>query len=215
MRLKLPFSHLLHDHEELANTITHGLGVVLGIGFVPVLITWAVLFGEARHVWGVSIFSASLLALYLFSTLYHAFHTPKIKKLFHILDHIGIYFLIAGSYTPFLLWFLESGESILFLSIIWGIALVGSALKLFFTGKFRIISTLAYVGMGWMIVFFGEPVFSALSTPAIIWLVIGGSAYTLGVIFFLWKNLRFSHAIWHVFVLVGSTSHFISVFYSI
>ncbi len=182
---------------------------------VPLLILWTVEVGQAKHIWGVSIFSVTLTLLYAFSTLYHAVRKPETKELFHVLDHVGIYLLIAGSYTPYLLWFLDGAKGWSFLALIWGIAFVGSFFKLFFTGKFRIVSTIAYVAMGWMIIFFGEPIFANISTESLIWLVAGGLSYTLGVIFFLWKKLRFSHAIWHVFVLAGSVSHFVSLIYAI
>ena len=200
--------------EELANSLTHGLGVILGIIGVPVLISYAINHDNVLHLWGVSIFSASLLMLYLFSTLYHSIQHPEVKPVLRILDHIAIYFLIAGSYTPFIFFFMNGDSGYLFLILLWSCALLGSILKIFFTGRFNILSTIIYLMMGWTIVFIAKPIFSAMSFEGILWVAIGGGAYTVGVIFYLWKNLRFSHAIWHLFVLTGTVSHYIAILYS-
>ena len=200
--------------EELANSLTHGFGVLLGIIGVPVLITYAIHSGNVLHLWGVSIFSVSLLMLYLFSTLYHSIQHPEVKSFLRILDHIAIYFLIAGSYTPFIFFFMNDAGGYWFLGLLWGCAIIGSILKIFFTGRFNILSTLIYLLMGWTIVFIAKPIFSAMSFEGILWVAIGGAAYTVGVVFYLWKNLRFSHAIWHMFVLTGTVSHYIAILYS-
>ncbi|MCB0836049.1 MAG: hemolysin III family protein [Bacteroidetes bacterium] len=200
--------------EEIANSITHGFGVLLSFIGIPIMVSYAVFKGTPQHVWAVSIFSATLLMLYIFSTVYHSIQQPSAKRVLRIFDHISIYFLIAGSYTPFILFFMNRTSGYVFLGLIWAIALAGTIFKVFFTGKFNLISTILYVAMGWMVLFIAKPIFSAMSFEGILWLAIGGGAYTLGVVFYLWKNLRYNHAIWHVFVLTGSISHYISVLYS-
>ncbi|MCL4135443.1 UNVERIFIED_CONTAM: hypothetical protein GTU68_044026 [Idotea baltica] len=201
-------------NEEIANSLTHGFGVLLSLIGVPILVSLAVLKGNTTHVWGVSIFSISMLMVYLFSTLYHSIQHPHAKKVMQVMDHISIYFLIAGSYTPFILFFMNRMTGYIFLGIIWGIALIGSIFKIFFTGRFNILSTIGYVGMGWMVIFIAKPIFSAMPIEGLVWLIVGGLAYSFGVIFFLWEKLKYSHAIWHVFVLVGTVSHYISVLYA-
>ena len=200
--------------EEIANSLTHGIGVILGIIGVPILVSYAVFNGTTLHVWGVSIFSISLLMVYLFSTLYHSIQHPMAKRTLRIMDHISIFFLIAGSYTPFIFFFMNRTSGYVFLSILWGCALIGSLLKIFFTGRFNVLSTILYLIMGWTIIFIAKPIFTAMSFEGILWVAIGGGAYTLGVVFYLWKQLKFHHAIWHLFVLSGSISHYIAVLYS-
>lgn len=203
-----------HIREEIANSLTHGVGVILFFIAIPVLVSWAVFKGDAQHVWAVSIFSVSLLMVYIASTIYHSIQDPETKRVLRVVDHISIYFLIAGSYTPFILFFMNRTFGYIFLGIIWGIALGGTIFKIFFTGKFKIISITLYLGMGWMVLFIARPIFTAMSFEGLLWLIIGGAAYTLGTVFFLWEKLRYHHAIWHIFVLFGSVSHYISVFYS-
>lgn len=201
--------------EEFANSLTHGIGLLLGVVGIPILISSAVHDQNSLHLWGVSIFGFSLLMLYLFSTLYHSIQHPETKKILRIFDHISIYFLIAGTYTPFIFFFLNDSTGYIFLILLWTFALLGSVLKIFFTGRFNKLSTLMYVGMGWTIVFIGKPIFSAMSFEGILWVVIGGLAYTLGVVFYLWHRLKYHHAIWHLFVLAGTLSHFIAILYSL
>lgn len=201
--------------EELANSLTHGLGVVLGIIGIPILIVYAIQHGEGLYLWGVSIFSFSLLLLYLSSTLYHSIQHPEIKPVLRIFDHIGIYFLIAGTYTPFIFFFVNNQTGHLFLGLLWGCALLGSILKIFFTGRFDLLSTIIYLMMGWTIVFIARPIFTAMSSEGILWVSLGGAFYTLGVIFYRWKKLPYSHAIWHLFVLGGTGSHYVAILYSL
>lgn len=203
-----------HLREEIANSLTHGLGVVLFFIAIPVLVSWAVFKGSTQHIWAVSIFSVSLLLVYTVSTIYHSIQHQEVKKVLRIVDHISIYFLIAGSYTPFILFFMNQMWGYIFLAVIWAIALGGTVFKIFFTGRFKIFSITLYLSMGWMVMFIAKPIFSAMSFEGLLWLIIGGAAYTLGTIFFMWEKLRYHHAIWHLFVLLGSVSHYISVFYS-
>lgn len=208
-------SHMQTFKEELANSLTHGVGILLGFIGVPILVSLAVFKGEATHIWAVSIYSVSLLMVYVVSTLYHSFQHQEVKRVLRVMDHISIYFLIAGSYTPFILIYMNGVSGYWILGLIWAIALAGTLFKIFFTGKFNLLSTLSYLGMGWMALFIGKPIFAHIPFEGFIWLVIGGAAYSLGVIFYLWQKLRYHHAIWHLFVLLGSISHYIAIFYSI
>ncbi|MEL6673466.1 MAG: hemolysin III family protein [Bacteroidota bacterium] len=201
--------------EELANSLTHGFGVILSIVGIPILVSLTVSHGNPLHIWGVSIFCACLLMLYVFSTLYHSISNPMVKKAMRVMDHISIFFLIAGSYTPFIFFFMDRTSGYVFLGILWGLALLGTLFKIFFTGRFNLLSTAVYVCMGWLIIFIAKPIFSAMSFEGILWVAVGGAAYTLGVVFYLWHKLNFHHAIWHLFVLTGSVSHYIAVLYSL
>ncbi len=203
--------HLLLDKEELLNVITHGAGLLLGAGFLPILIYEAYLSDKPYAMAGVVVYGFSLLLLYTMSTLYHAEKEPVRKAFLQKMDHIAIYIMIAGTYTPFLLLFFEPSDQRFYLGLMWGIAFVGSLYKLFYTGKYTLISTFFYLLMGWMVVFMGKPIFEGLSTESLVWLLIGGLGYSFGTIFFLWERLKFAHAIWHVFVLVGSASHFLAI----
>lgn len=203
--------HLLEDKEELLNVITHGLGLLLGLGFLPILIYEAFLSEKSYAMTGVIVYGLSLVLLYTASTLYHAERDPVRKEFLLKMDHIAIYGLIAGTYTPFILLFFEPPLQHYYLILIWGIAVLGTFFKIFYAGRFKLFSTLLYLLMGWMIVFMGKPIFEGLSWASLTWLIIGGLGYSLGTIFFMWEKLKFSHAIWHVFVLVGSVSHFVAI----
>ncbi|PJA54364.1 MAG: hemolysin III, partial [Candidatus Marinimicrobia bacterium CG_4_9_14_3_um_filter_48_9] len=164
--------------------------------------------GTAWGIVGFSVYGVCLLSLYLASTLYHAFPPGRVKAFFHVLDHASIYLLIAGTYTPVVLGPLRGPWGWSIFGVIWGLALTGMILKIFFTGRFNVVSTLFYVGMGWMIVVAVKPMLAMLPTGFLIWLVLGGLSYTLGVIFYLWHRVPYHHAIWHLFVLGGSICHF-------
>lgn len=198
--------------EELANSITHGIGAVLSVFGFGVLLTLAILQRDVWSIISVSIYGVALTLLYTTSTLYHALQRPNVKRTLQILDHCAIFVLIAGTYTPFLLVSLRTtlGGMILF-GIIWILALTGIILKLFFTGKFVLLSTAMYVLMGWLAVFAAQPMIERVPMPGLWWLLAGGIAYTLGTVFYLAKRLPFHHSIWHVFVLGGSVCHFIAI----
>jgi len=153
--------------------------------------------------------------LYLASTLYHSFTNERIKRIFKILDHSAIYLLIAGTYTPFTLVPLHGVLGWTVFGVVWGLAVIGIVLKVFFAGRFNIVSTLCYLGMGWFIIFAIKPLIATVPALGMTWLLVGGLFYTLGSIFYLWKRIPFNHAIWHLFVLAGSISHFIAVFFYI
>ena len=200
-------------NEELANVITHGLGVVLSIVALWVMVAYAVRDHDWVRVTAVSIFGGALILLYLMSTLYHSFQHPKLKELFRILDHASIYLLIAGSYTPFTLVYLEGTWAWVMMSITWTLAVAGVVFKVFFIKKFHLASTLMYVAMGWVVLNAIKPLVEATPTGALVWVTVGGLLYTGGVVFYLWEKLPYNHAIWHLFVLGGSASHFCAVFW--
>jgi len=201
----------LQHYEELANAISHGLGVVLSINGLVLLVVRAALYGDAWQMVSFSIYGSSLILLYLASTLYHSFRNQRIKQILRIFDHSAIYLLIAGSYTPFLLVSLRGPWGWSLLGIIWGLALLGIVFKLIFGAKYEIVSTIFYLLMGWVVIIAIKPLLAALPLAGILWLVAGGLAYTLGVIFFAWEKLPFNHAIWHGFVLAGSIFHFFAI----
>lgn len=196
--------------EEIANAITHGLGVLLSVGAGAVLITLAAQHATAWHVVGASVFVASLVLLYSASTLYHAIPHVAARRRLRTFDHCAIYVLIAGTYTPFLLTDLRGPLGWTLLATIWVLAVAGVVFKLFFTGRWRGLSTAFYVGMGWLAAAAFQPMREALPTGALAWIVAGGVAYTLGTVFYLSRR-RYAHAIWHGFVLAGSVCHFAAV----
>ena len=201
------------EKEEIFNTISHGLGLILSIPALIVLVVYANIEGNIWHIVSFSIYGSSLLILYLASTLYHGAKNPELKQKLNVFDHAAIYVLIAGTYTPFALVTLNGFWGWLIFGIVWGIALIGLVLKLFYTGRFRKISTLAYVLMGWVVIIAIKPLINNLSGDGLFWLFIGGVFYTVGAVFYLLKKLPYSHGIFHVFVLLGSLSHFFAVFY--
>jgi hemolysin III len=197
--------------QELANSLTHGFGVLFGIVAIPILIATATAQGNTPGLVGAAIFGFSFLMVYGFSTLYHSIGHPPLKRVLRILDHISIYFLIAGSYTPFILSYMLDATGITFLAVLWGMALLGIGFKVFFTGKFMKVSTAIYLGMGWMLLLVGQRFLDSLPGIVMLMLAVGGACYTLGVIFYVWKKLPYHHAIWHLFVLGGSICHYVAV----
>jgi len=199
--------------EELFNSITHGAGVVLSIAALVLLIVFSSIYGSTGHIVSCTIFGITLILLYTASTLYHGIQKPQVKRVFKIFDHSCIYLLIAGTYTPFLLVTLRGVLGWTMFGVIWFLAVSGVVLKVFFVDRFQIISTVAYVLMGWIIVFAIKPLADSLAAGGMLWLIAGGLAYTLGVVFYAWKRLPFNHAIWHLFVLAGSLCHFLAVIF--
>ncbi|MCF7826924.1 MAG: hemolysin III family protein [Candidatus Marinimicrobia bacterium] len=191
----------------------------MGVGFsitgLILLVVRAALYGNAWQVVSFSIYGASLILLYLASTLYHGFTSPRIKEIFRIVDHTAIYLLIAGTYTPFLLVTLRGPWGWSLFGTIWGLALIGITFKLIFGHKYDILSTIFYLLMGWVVVIAIKPLLTALPLAGFLWLAAGGLAYSLGVIFYAWEKLPYHHAIWHGFVLAGSFFHFFAVFFFI
>jgi hemolysin III len=220
MKLKkaLPMPHIpdikyYSPLEERLNIITHAIGIVFGITGLVLLIIHSILNGNAWHIVSFSIFGASLVILYSASTSYHMAQSPKLRSRLRINDHASIYVLIAGTYTPFTLVTLSGPLGWTIFGLSWGFAITGIFLKIFFTGKYNIISTVLYVLMGWAIVFAIKPLIHNLSTSGLFWLFTGGIAYTIGAVLYGIKKIKFNHTIFHVFVLLGSISHFISVYF--
>ncbi|MEO5596418.1 MAG: hemolysin III family protein [Lysobacteraceae bacterium] len=199
------------DPEEWANLLTHAIGLVASLIGGTVLIWLTVRGGDGWNIAAAIVYSLSMLLLYIASTAYHGVRHPVAKARLKIFDHCAIYVLIAGTYTPVTLIGLRGPTGWILFAAVWTLALLGIVFKLFFTGRFKRTSTLLYVAMGWLVLFALKPVIQALSTAALAWLIAGGVFYTLGTVFYLSKRIRYSHAIWHVFVLLGSISHFVSV----
>ena len=199
--------------EEVAHALTHGVGAIAAIVGLIFMLVWAVSYGDTFHVVSASIYGASLILLYLASTLYHAFPWPRVKAFFQQMDHAAIYVLIAGTYTPFALVNLRGPWGWSLLGVVWGIAVVGVIMEVAMKERKKWLSLSLYLGMGWMALIMIKPMIDSVE-PGGLWLLLaGGLAYTFGVIFYVWKSLCFHHAIWHLFVLAGSVLHFFSVFY--
>lgn len=199
--------------EELANSITHGFGVLFSVVAISLLITFSVLEGSVLHIISSSFFGGAFLLMYTFSTLYHAIQHEKSKSILRIFDHISIYFLIAGTYTPFLLLGIGGTTGWVMFGIVWGIALFGTVFKIFYTHRFPKLSLVLYLGMGWIAVFIAKLLYQELPTVVLFLLLGGGLSYTIGTIFYSNQNMRYAHAIWHIFVLIGTITHFIAVMY--
>jgi len=198
---------------EIANSITHGLGVALAIAALVIMVVFAAQRGTARHVVGVSLFGACLIVLYTMSTLYHAFRGPRVKKVFHILDHAAIFLLIAGTYTPYCLATLRGGWGWSLFGIVWGLAILGITFKAVFGPRMRWLSTAVYIAMGWIVLIVLKPLANAMPMGGLLWLFGGGVFYTGGVLFYGWKRLTYHHAVWHLFVIAGSACHVASVLF--
>ena len=201
------------ESEERLNVYTHALGILLSIIALILVVQKARNYDEKIYLVSFSIFGLSLILLYPASTLYHLSQNPRIRIKLKTLDHIAIYFLIAGTYTPFTMVTLEGSLGWTIFGITWGIAFIGLLFKLFFTGRFKVVSTIAYVAMGWIVVFVAKPVAENLALEGIYWLIAGGIAYTVGAVLYNLSKLNYNHAIFHVFVLLGSICHFIAVYY--
>lgn len=199
--------------EEKINIISHAVGLILSLFALALLVIHASLHGNVWHIVSFSIFGSSLVALYTASTFYHRTNHPLLRNKLRIVDHAAIYILIAGTYTPFALIVLGGPTGWMILAASWVMAITGIILKLFFTGKYDVISTLMYIAMGWIIIFAIKPLVHNLSFGGLVWLVAGGLSYTIGAILYSINKIKFNHAIFHIFVLIGSFSHFISVYF--
>ncbi|MDT8408456.1 MAG: hemolysin III family protein [Wenzhouxiangellaceae bacterium] len=201
----------LQQRQEIVNAITHGFGVLLAIGGGAVLITLAVLYAGPREIVTSAVFVASLVLLYSASTLYHSARGEALRSRLKVLDHCAIFLLIAGTYTPFTIAAIGGGRGWSLFGVIWGMAIAGIAFKLFFTGRFKVFSTIIYIGMGWLAVVAFVPLTEALTPAALGWLIAGGLFYTVGTLFYHREAMPYSHAVWHLFVLGGSVCHFVAV----
>ncbi len=201
--------------EEKLNAISHGIGMLLVLIAMPFLIIKAVQQQGFLMVWGVSIFSFGMLAVYLSSTIYHSITNPGLKRTANIIDHISIFFLIGGTYTPVILHYLPGNTAVIFLAIQWSIIFAGVILKLFYTGRYEWLSVTLYVCLGWMLVFVIKPLSLTMPSSIFYWIIAGGVAYTVGVIFYVLENRKHAHNIWHLFVLAGTVLHFVAIYKSL
>lgn len=202
-------------YGERLNSISHLVGATLSLVALGALLTVSI---QARDPWmitGFTVFGATMVLLYTMSTLYHSFHPPHLKRIFKVLDHVSIYLLIAGSYTPFMLVGTRKGNGLWILGLVWGFALIGILTELFLKGKaVKIAQMVIYIAMGWACTLDAHNIKAALPSSGFFWLLCGGIAYTTGIVFYIidkFNKLNHAHGIWHFFVLIGSTSHFISV----
>ncbi|NRB60358.1 MAG: hemolysin III family protein [Winogradskyella sp.] len=199
-------------HEEFLNAWSHGIGAALGIAALVLLVLYSDNDSKPWSLMSSIIYGISIIILFMASTFYHAVKGEKRKHYFRVVDHISIYLLIAGTYTPVLLVLLTDSLGWVLFWVVWGIAAFGTLLKLFFTGKFEIFSTLLYLVMGWLIVFDYTNTANALGTDGVFWLFAGGLFYTVGIVFYVIERIPYNHVIWHFFVLGGAICHFFMIF---
>lgn len=209
--IKMPPYRPYSKNEELANSLTHGFGVAMSLVGTVVLTLRALESGDIRRIVTYLVFGFTMVLLYTASTLYHSRQSEVSKARLKVFDHISIFYLIAGTYTPITLVGMRGPWGWAIFGIAWALALAGTLFKLFFTGRFPIISTTIYVAMGWIVVVAVVPLVRSLSTDTLLWLLGGGLFYTGGVVFYAWRRLPFGHAVWHLFVLAGTASHFVAV----
>jgi len=200
------------ETEEKLNVITHGIGFLLSVAALVLLVVRASLYGTALHIVSATIYGSSLVVLYFASTAFHMAKDQKTRSRLNVFDHASIFLLIAGTYTPFALVTLQGPWGWSIFGVIWGMAIVGIILKLYYTGHFNTLSTVLYVLMGWIMIIAIVPLVRTLPVGGLLWLLAGGISYTLGAVLFLLNRLPFNHAIFHVFVLTGSICHFMAVY---
>ena len=198
-------------YEEIANSITHGVGLLLATAGMVVLVVLAALKGDAWHIVSCSVYGSTLVFMYAASTVYHSVQHPRWKHALRIIDHSAIYLLIAGTYTPFTLVNMRGGWGWSLFGVAWGLCLFGIVWKALFIRRFQIIGVLTYVAMGWMVIVATKPLFERVPAGGIALLLAGGVAYTAGLFFFAHKRIPHHHAIWHVFVMIGSVCHYVAV----
>jgi len=196
---------------ELTNSIIHGIGILFGIASIPLLSALAIRTNNINGIVGASVYGFCFLMLFTFSTLYHGFQQPKVKQVLQVFDHISIYFLIAGTYTPFILNYFFNTMGIVMLCVLWGLAFLGIFFKIYFVEKFNILSTIIYLMMGWMMVWGGKTFFVSMPFAVITMIIIGGVLYSIGVVFYLMEKWKWHHVIWHLFVLAAAVCHYVAV----
>ena len=206
-------THTFTKEEEIANAVTHGIGAVLSVAALITLVVYSLEYGTGWHVASFTIFGLTMVFLYVSSTFVHALPPGKAKDIFEILDHSSIYFFIAGSYTPFLFLAVEGWRSWVLFSVVWGIAIAGTIFKCFFVKRFLFVSTIGYVVLGWQIVFAWQSLLQNVPYEGFLLLVGGGLLYTVGSVFYVWRGFKFHHAVWHLFVLAGTSLHFFSILF--
>ena len=208
---RVPLSPKQSLKEEVANAITHGIGVGLAIAALVILVVFAARISDTWKVVSFSIYGATMIILFLSSTLYHSFPQPYLKRFFRILDHSSIFLLIAGTYTPVTIGSMRGGWGGALFGVIWGLTIVGIILKIFAMSKLKWLSIVVYLMMGWIILIAIKPLIAVVTTKFLIWILAGGLAYSLGIIFYVARKLPFHHAVWHLFVLAGSICHFFAM----
>ena len=204
--------HYYSEIEERVNIISHGIGFIASIVGAVLLLIKSYHIDDPKHLLSYIIYSIGLITLFGASTLYHSTQNLRWRRRFNVFDHAAIFLMIAGSYTPFTLISLNGALGWSIFGIVWSVAFIGVVLKLFFTGRYKKLSTLMYILMGWMILFFISPLTAALPTPALVLLIVGGVLYSTGAVFFSLEKIKFNHAIFHFFVLAGSVTHFLSIY---
>ncbi len=197
--------------EDIANSVTHGIGIILSITALSILTAFAGIYGNVWHIVSVSIYGTTLILLYTASTLYHSIQNYRAKSILRILDHSAIYLLIAGTYTPFALVSLRGPWGWWLFGVVWGVAVLGIVFQLSQMRRWRAMSMSLYIVMGWAVVVVIKPMILSVATSGIVLLLSGGLAYTAGILFYAWEKLKFHHAVWHLFVLAGSVLHFLAV----
>lgn len=205
-------THTFSKNEEIANAVTHGIGILLSLVALALLIVFSGLYGTAMHVVSFTIYGVTMLMLYISSTMLHSLPDGKLKNIFEILDHASIYLFIAGTYTPILFIVVQGALGWTLFGIVWGLATIGIIFKVFFVKRFLFLSTIFYIGMGWLAVFALEPMIKNLPYAGIAFLIGGGLCYTIGTVFYVWRLFKYHHAVWHTFVLAGSVLHFFLIF---
>jgi len=198
-------------HQEIVNGLTHAAGVLFGLAALPILPGVATLHGNIQGLIGSCIYGVCFLLAFTASTIYHLTKAPRRKKTFKIFDHISIYFFIAGTYTPFLLVYVQNSFGMTLLTILWCLTVVGVIFKVLFTGRFEIVSTLIYLAMGWIMIAGGGKFFNQLPAPVLVLVFVGAGLYSIGVFFYLWDKYRYTHAVWHAFVLAAAVCHYVAV----
>jgi hemolysin III len=201
--------------EELANSLTHGVGLMLSIAGFIVLVALAAMRGSAWRIVSCAVYGSTLICLYTASTLYHSIRSRRLKRVLRVCDHSAIYLLIAGTYTPFLLVNMRGSWGWSLFAVIWGLAMAGILFKVWFVEHLSVLSTAVYLLMGWLALLAIKPMLLAVPLSGLLWLLAGGVLYTMGVVFYAWKIVPYNHAIWHGFVLAGSTCHYFAVLCSV
>ncbi|HEU4470620.1 MAG TPA: hemolysin III family protein [Flavisolibacter sp.] len=201
--------------QEMVNSILHGFGILFGIISIPILLTMAVKEDSTNKIVGTGIYGFSFLMVFTFSTLYHGFQHEKIKRTFLILDHISIYYLIAGTYTPLLLIYHPNSFGMGLLTALWILTFLGTLFKTFCCGRWDNLSTIVYILMGWSMFAGGTSFFSAMPRDVLIMVILGGCLYSIGVIFYVWEKYFYSHAVWHGFVLAAAICHYVAILLSV
>ena len=201
--------------QEMVNSMLHGFGILFGIICIPLLITQAVKNENMAGIVGSGVYGFSFMMVFTFSTLYHGFQHVRVKQVMKIFDHISIYFLIAGTYTPLLLIYLNNNFGITLLTILWSLTILGTIFKIFFCGRWEILSTIIYLAMGWIMLAGGQTFFEHMPADVVTLVLTGAGLYTFGTIFYLWDKYLFSHAVWHFMVLAAAICHYVAILLSI